>query len=175
MQKNQSSWLLRRLRRLDSRLARITSATTILVIPFALLLCFQWPLREWVHAFSTQANDLAQLLFGIYVSVGVTYATRVHAHLTPDVVARRYPSRVRSLLLKYASIGIVLPWTAFILYASAPMVWQSIKQLEGFPDTFNPGYFILKISVSLLALLMLLQAVVDIFLPAVPSTFTGNH
>ncbi|HEY8102606.1 MAG TPA: TRAP transporter small permease subunit [Burkholderiaceae bacterium] len=175
MQKNRPSWLLRCLRQLDSVLIRITSVTTILIIPFALLLCLQWPLREWVHAFSTQANDLAQLLFGIYVSVGITYATRMHAHLTPDVVARRYPGRVRSLLLKYVSIVIVLPWTVFILYASAPMAWQSIKQLEDFPDTFNPGYFILKISVFLFALLVLLQAVVDIFLPTASSPPAGDH
>jgi TRAP-type mannitol/chloroaromatic compound transport system permease small subunit len=173
MQKLESSWRLRCLHRLDRGLARVTSAAAILVIPLALLLCAQWPLRDWFHAYSREANDLAQLLFGIYVSVGITYATRGHAHLTPDVVARRYPASVRLWITKYVSLSIVLPWTLFILYTSTPMIWQSIRQLEGFPDTFNPGYFILKICVWLLALLVMLQAVVDIFLPTASSGRDG--
>lgn len=175
MQELQSSWHLRCLHRLDHGLAHVTSMATILVIPLALLLCAQWPLRDWFHAYSREANDMAQLLFGIYVSVGITYATRARAHLTPEVVARRYPAQVRLWLIKYVSISIVLPWTFFILYTSAPMIWQSVRQLESFPDTFNPGYFILKISVGLFALLVMLQAVVNIFLPTASSAPGGIH
>lgn len=144
----------------------MTSAAAILAIPLALLLCLQWPLRDWFHAYSREANDLAQLLFGIYVGIGITYATRARSHLTPDVLAQRYPARVRARLIRLASICVVVPWTLFILYAATPMVWRSIMQMESFPDTFNPGYFILKISVWLLALLVMLQALVDVFRPA---------
>ena len=154
------------LQQLDRGLSRVTSAAAVLVVPLALLLCAQWPLREGLHAYSREANDLAQLLFGIYVSVGITLATRVHFHLTPDVLARRYPAWVRRWVGSGVSLFIVVPWTIFMLYASAPLVWQSIRQLEGFPETFNPGYFILKMCIWLLALLVLLQALLDVFLPA---------
>ncbi len=133
------------------------------MIPLALLLCVQWPLRDWIHAYSREANDLAQVLFGIYVSVAITYATRVRVHLTPEVLAQRYPARFRSQLFRYTSLCIVVPWSLFILYAATPMVLQSIRQLERFPDTFNPGYFILKISMWLLALLVFFQTLVDAF------------
>ena len=156
---------------LDHVLTRITSPAVILVIPIALLLFAQWPLRDLFHAYSREANDLAQLLFGIYVSVGVTYATRSHSHLTPDVLAQRYPSRVRAWLIRLASICIVIPWSCFILYAATPMVLQSVSQLERFSDTFNAGYFILKIGVWLLALLVLLQSIIDTFRPT-SSSFT---
>jgi hypothetical protein len=36
---------------------------SLLVIPLALLLFIQWPLREWVQAYSRQANDMGQILF----------------------------------------------------------------------------------------------------------------
>jgi TRAP-type C4-dicarboxylate transport system permease small subunit len=88
----------------------VTSAAAVLVVPLALLLCAQWPLRDWLHAYSRKANDLVQLVFGIYVSVGITAATRAHFHLTPDVVARRYPARVRRWIGQAVSIGIVAPF-----------------------------------------------------------------
>jgi len=56
-----------------------------------------------------------------------------------------------------------VPWSVFILYAVAPMVRQSLSELERFPETYNPGYFIVKTAVGLLALLVLLQAIVDVF------------
>jgi len=54
-------------------------------------------------------------------------------------------------------------------------MWQSIRQLEGFPDTFNPRYFFLKISVWLLALAVLLQALVDVARPAAHLPQPGAH
>lgn len=161
--------------RLDQLLKRITAFAAILIFPLALLLCLQWPLRDWFHAYSREANDLAQLLFGIYVSICITYATRAHTHLTPDVVARRYPARLRLRLIKYASLILMLPWSLFIVVTSVPMVWQSLIQLENFPETFNPGYFILKIAVLFLGLLIALQAVVDILMPTDRFTAGGVH
>jgi len=61
---------------LDRWLGRLTAAASVLLIPISFLLCAQWPLRDWVQAYSREANDLAQLLFGLYVSIGITYATR---------------------------------------------------------------------------------------------------
>jgi hypothetical protein len=37
-----------------------------------------------------------------------------------------------------------------------------VLQLERFPDTYNAGYFIVKSAVGLAALLVLLQAIVDV-------------
>ena len=52
-----------------------------------------------------------------------------------------------------------------MLYASRQNVWMSLRQLEQFPDTYNPGYFMIKLSVWLLAGLLLLQAIVDVLRP----------
>jgi hypothetical protein len=45
----------------------------------------------------------------------------------------------------------------FVLVTSAPTVWRSVVALESFPDTFVPGYFVVKLSVWVLAVLLLLQ------------------
>ena len=136
----------------------------VLVLPVSLLLFLQWPLRELVHSYSREANDFAQLLFALYVSLAVTCATRHHAHLAADAFARRYPLRVRTWLSRVAAAIVLIPWSSFILYAAWPGVLQSVLQLEAFPETFNPGYFVVRTCVALLALLVLIQALLDLIL-----------
>ena len=55
-----------------SRLAFLAAAA--LVLPLALLLFAQWPLRDLVQAHSREANDLAQIIFALYMAVAVTWA-----------------------------------------------------------------------------------------------------
>ena len=153
------------LNRLNRIIALICDCGLVLVIPLSLLLFAQWPLRDVVHAYSREANDLAQCLFALYVSLAITYATRSRAHLAADALARRYLPVTRARLYRIASAVVLVPWSVFMLYAVAPIVWQSVLQLERFPETYNPGYFILKLAVALLALLVLLQAIVAVMRP----------
>lgn len=133
-----------------------------LVMAVGFLLFLQWPLRDWLHAYAREANDLAQWLFALYISAAVTYATQAGAHPGTQVVAGRYPAWLRQYLRRAASLFVLLPWSLFILHAAWPAVWQSVVQLEAFPETYNPGYFIVKVAAWLLALLVALQAVADI-------------
>src|SRR5664279_1256717 len=83
---------------LDRVVAGAMRAGMVLVLPLALLLFLQWPLRDLVQAYSREANDLAQCLFALYVSLAITFATRRRAHLATDVIAQRYPGRARAIL-----------------------------------------------------------------------------
>jgi TRAP-type mannitol/chloroaromatic compound transport system permease small subunit len=147
---------------LDRLIAKLVGAGLALVLPVSLLLFLQWPLRELVQAYSREANDLAQILFALYVSLAITYATREHAHLAADALAQRYRSATRARLARIASLCVLLPWSAFLLYASWPIVEQSVRDLEAFPETFNPGYFIVKLALLALVLLVMLQALLDV-------------
>jgi TRAP-type mannitol/chloroaromatic compound transport system permease small subunit len=149
---------------LDGMLGAIMTAGLVLVLPVSLLLFLQWPLRDLIQIYSREANDMAQWLFALYVSVAITYATRRRSHLAADALAQHYQTPVRARLARLASLLVLLPWSLFILYAAWPALSQSVLQLEGFPETFNPGYFLIKVGVWLLALLVLLQALVDILL-----------
>jgi TRAP-type mannitol/chloroaromatic compound transport system permease small subunit len=153
---------------LNRFLAVIVSAGMVLVLPLSLLLFLQWPLRDLVQAYSREANDLAQCLFALYVSLAIVYATRRSSHLAVDAWAYRYPARTRAWLLRAGTLCALLPWSVFIMYVGWPMVLQSITGLEKFPDTFNPGYFLIKGSAMLLALLVSLQAVVDVLIGKTP-------
>jgi TRAP-type C4-dicarboxylate transport system permease small subunit len=133
-------------------------AASLLVLPLALLLFAQWPLRELVQAYSSLANDGAQILFALYMAAAVTAASREGMHLSaghaPDEHARP-AGRWRA----WALLACTAPWALFVLWASAPSVWQSIRQLERFGETFNAGYFIVKLALWVLVVLILIDAI----------------
>jgi TRAP-type mannitol/chloroaromatic compound transport system permease small subunit len=150
----------------DRTVAALIGAGRWLVLPVSLLLFLQWPLRDLLHTYSTAANDLAQWLFALYVSLAVTAATRGGTHLAAGSVAQRYSPQARDLIAKAAVCICVLPWSGFVLIAGAPDAWRSVRMLEAFPETYNPGYFLVKASAMLLAALLQAQGIIDLLRPA---------
>jgi hypothetical protein len=67
--------------RIDHVVRNILAVARWLVLPVALILFLQWPLRDFVRWGSREANDLGQWIFALYVSAAVTFATREGAHL----------------------------------------------------------------------------------------------
>ena len=134
----------------------------LLVLPLSLLLFLQWPLRELVHAYSREANDLAQVLFALYVAAAVTVATRHGTHLAADTFAHRYSPAWRARLERIASGVVLVPWSLLVLYHGAIPAWRSILELERFQETLDPGYFLIRCAVLLLAALVLCRAFRDL-------------
>jgi TRAP-type mannitol/chloroaromatic compound transport system permease small subunit len=150
------------LRALDRLIAVVMAGALWLALPMAVLLFLQWPLRDLVARFSREANDAAQIVFALYVSIAVTYATRMHAHVAADAFASRYSARARERIERVAALAVLLPWASFMLAVAWRPTLLSIAQLEGFPETFNAGYFLIRVALVLLALLVLAQAILTI-------------
>jgi len=148
---------------LGSVIDRTISIAKWLVLPVALLLMAQWPARDLIGRWSHEADDVGQLLFALYIAVAVTCATRRGTHLATDVVAHRYPVRLRVGLSRAFLALALLPWSLFILITSASTVWRSIMEREAFPETFVGGYFVIKVAAWLLAALLLVEAVAKLF------------
>ena len=151
--------------RLDRLIAAIIATAQWLALPLILLLFLQWPLRDIVHAYSSQANDLGQIVFALYVAVSISAATRAGTHLAADAVAQHYTARTRDLLKRLGSGLGLLPWALFVLIAGKTFVVPSLLELESFPKTDSPGYFLIKCGLWLMAITIIAQAVVDIFRP----------
>ena len=149
------------LKALDRTVGRLVEAGRWLVLPVALALFLQWPLRDFVQAWSRETNDLGQWIFALYIGLAMTFASRERAHLAVDAIAHRYSPRTRGLIAQWGNLLCVLPWSIFMVWMIWPTVQRSVLALERFPDTFNPGYFLIKIAALLLALLALAQAVLD--------------
>jgi TRAP-type mannitol/chloroaromatic compound transport system permease small subunit len=153
------------IRGLDRAVAFILSIGRWLLLPVVLLLFLQWPLRDIARAYSREANDLGQWLFALYVAMCFTAATRAHTHLAADTVARLYSKRTRERLARFGALFGLVPWAIYVIVGGSALVVLSLKALEAFPDTYNPGYFFIKLAIWLLAGLILLQAVIDIARP----------
>ena len=148
-----------RMRRLDRQ---VSPPARWLVLPVALILFLQWPLRDFVQHGSREANDLGQWIFALYVSLALTFATRERAHLAVDAIAHDYPAAVRGALARWGTLLCVAPWSLFMIWATWPIAWRSALLLERFSETLNPGYFLIKVAALLLALLTLAQALLDL-------------
>ena len=149
---------------LDRLIAGLLRLAGWLVLPIVVLLFLQWPLRDIFRVYSREANDLGQWIFAIYVAVSVTCATRARTHLGTDAVDRFYPGKIRQALTRFGA-ALLVPWALFVLIGSKDIVLNSVRGLEAFPDTNNPGYFLIKTALWILAALMLGQAAIDIAQP----------
>lgn len=146
---------------IDGVIVRLLRAARWLCLPVALLLFLQWPLREWVQAGSREANDLGQWLFALFVAVSIVAATRVGEHIATDVVSAQFSVETRRRLGRIGICLGLLPWAVFVLWAVAPQISQSLRQAERFPDTANPGYFMVKVALGLLLVLLIVQGLAD--------------
>src|SRR6478672_8177756 len=150
---------------LDRLVATILSCGRWLLLPVVALLFLQWPLRDIFRGYSREANDLGQWVFALYVAMAFTAATRAHTHLAADALARHYSKRTRLLLARLGALLALLPWSLYVIIGGANLVISSVKALEAFADTYNPGYFVIKLALWLLAGLVLMQAIIDIARP----------
>ena len=130
--------------------------TGLLVFPLMLLLFAQWPLRDWVQKYSREANDMGQIVFSIYVAVAVSAASRAGVHLSSslELEGSAKPQRWRV----WAVAACTVPWAAFMVWAGWPLAFQSAAALEHFSETRSPGYFIIKLAMILLVLLVLFES-----------------
>ncbi|WNJ88182.1 TRAP transporter small permease subunit [Bosea sp. 685] len=155
---------------IDRLIQASVDAARWLALPLVAILFLQWPLRDLVKAWSREANDLGQCLFALYVAVAVTAATRAGRHLAADTLAHHFAPRTRACLGRALGLLALAPWAVFILVTGFSALLGTLAQLEAFPDTSNPGYFLVKASASLLALLVLLQAIADILRGDAPAS-----
>ena len=141
------------------------------VLALGVLLFMQWPLREWVQAYSRQANDVAQIVFALLAAASIAAASMAGTHLSAHVVTHinanvathsGNAAAQQPAWRKWALALCVLPWAVFMLWASAPLAWNALVSLEKFGETSTPGFFIIKCAVLLMAVLVLVQTLLQL-------------
>jgi TRAP-type mannitol/chloroaromatic compound transport system permease small subunit len=162
------------LRGLDRLIGYVVAAAKWLALPLITLLFLQWPLRDLFRGYSREANDLGQVVFALFVAVSITAATRAGTHLAADLLAQKYSARTRRRLHRVGAAVGFLPWALFVLVAGKSAVVPSVQQLESFQDSGNPGYFLIKVALWIMAGAILGQSAIDIFCPQAFSSEVGT-
>ena len=133
-----------------------------MVLPLTILLFAQWPLRDWLQQYSRQANDVAQIIFSLYAAVAITAASLSKSHLALTKIGNeKTPNGVA--WGKWALGLCVVPWALFLIGTASPQMWVSVAQLESFSEGLTPGYFVLRIALVILALLVFIEATAHAF------------
>ena len=159
-----------KLRFLETFIEFVLASAKWLALPIVILLFLQWPLRSIIGLYSREANDLGQWLFALYVAASVTAATRARAHLAADTMARNYSTATREWLARAGAVFGLIPWSIIVLVTSWSLVRDSTLLLERFPDTGHSGYFIIKLALLLMALLVLIEGLLELMPVQRPSS-----
>jgi hypothetical protein len=147
----------------DGRDRRRVSKAIGLAVPMGLLLLLQWPLRTWVEAFSSFTGNMSQILFGVYAAFAITAASRAGSHLAFVKYGAAPVSLKTQLWRAWARLFLLTPWALLMLWTATPQMVESVLHLENFKDGgFTQGYFLLRIALVLLPLLVLVHAVADV-------------
>jgi TRAP-type mannitol/chloroaromatic compound transport system permease small subunit len=91
--------------------------------------------------------------------------TRAGTHLAADTLAQHYSLRTRDWLRRLGAAFALLPWALFVFVSGKSFVVPSLMEMEAFPETNNPGYFLVKSGLWLMAITIIAQALLDIFRP----------
>jgi TRAP-type C4-dicarboxylate transport system permease small subunit len=131
--------------------ALLGAATLALVV----LLCLQWPLRDWLQAHNRTANDWGQIVFALFMACAISVATWRGTHLTAHSSFGQAKLRARA----YWLLACVLPWAALLLWTSLKPMSYAMVNMERFPDTLTAGYWLIHLAVTVLAILAGVSAI----------------
>ena len=136
----------------------LTIFSGVLVLPLAVLLFAQWPLRDLVQSHSRQANDAAQILFAVYAAVAISAASWSNSHLAPVALG---PAAIKFIPTwrQWVLLACTAPWALFLLWTAVPQMLLAVATLEKFGESLTPGYFIIRIALVLLGVLVLVHGV----------------
>jgi TRAP-type mannitol/chloroaromatic compound transport system permease small subunit len=95
--------------------------------------------------------------------VGASWAMQQEAHVRVDIFYSRFSSKTKAWVDLFGSLLMLLPVMAFVAWISWEYVSESWNVLEGSREAGGlPGVFLLKSLILVLAIMLILQALVQI-------------
>ena len=126
------------------------------------LLAAQVPLRQLPSGMlSTSFNDIGQLVHATIFMVGCAYALRWDAHARVDVLYRGMSERRRAWVNLVGNLLFALPWLCLVGWYSMPIVINAWRDLEIFPDSHVPAFFLLKTLLLVFSVLLGFQVLAN--------------
>jgi TRAP-type mannitol/chloroaromatic compound transport system permease small subunit len=115
-----------------------------------------------VHLSSNAYIELQWYLFSVLFLLGAAYVLREDAHVRVDVLYGRLPERARGAINIAGTLLLLIPFAAFVLWVSAPVVRASWRVREMSPDPGGLPRYPLKALILVCFALLLLQAVSEL-------------
>lgn len=106
--------------------------------------------------------ELQWYLFSMLFLLGGAWVLRENAHVRVDVLYSRVSTRAQSLINILGTLLLLVPFSAFVLWVSTPVVRNSWIIREGSPDPGGLPRYPLKALILVCFALLLLQAVSEL-------------
>ncbi len=116
-----------------------------LVLAVVVLVWVQNPLRELRLGGDILANDMGQLAHAAVFMIGAGYAWRWQSLVRVDILFQRVGPRTQAMVNLVGVFLLLLPWLAMVAWVSLPLALAALRIRETFPDTGNPGHFLMKV------------------------------
>ena len=95
--------------------------------------------------------------------VGASWAMQQEAHVRVDIFYSRFSARIKAWVNLFGSLLLLLPVMVFVTWISWEYVSESWGVLEGSREAGGlPGVFLLKSLIPVMAIMLILQALVQI-------------
>ena len=106
--------------------------------------------------------ELQWYLFSMLFLLGGAWVLRENAHVRVDVLYSRLSARGQSVINIIGTVLLLIPFSAFVLWVSSPIVRNSWSIREGSPDPGGLPRYPLKALILVCFALLLLQAVSEL-------------
>lgn len=106
--------------------------------------------------------ELQWYLFSMIFLLGAAWVMRENAHVRVDVLFTRMSARTQSLINILGTVLLLIPFCAFVLWVSVPVVRSSWIVREGSPDPGGLPRYPLKALIIVCFALLLLQALSEL-------------
>jgi TRAP-type mannitol/chloroaromatic compound transport system permease small subunit len=106
--------------------------------------------------------ELQWYLFSMLFLLGAAWVLRENAHVRVDVLYSRLGTRAQSLINILGTLLLLVPFSAFVLWVSSPVVRNSWLIREGSPDPGGLPRYPLKALILVCFALLLLQAISEL-------------
>jgi len=137
------------------------------------VLCYEVVMRYVFNAPTFWGHETTQNLFGYYAVLIGGYALRHKAHVTVDVLYRKWSPRLQSTI---DSFTWLLFWLFFglLLWHGGDAAIMSTLRLDRSATSWGPPMWPLKVTIPIGAFLLLLQGL-SVYLRKVYFAFTGRE
>lgn len=120
-----------------------------LTLPIVLLVVFlwaQWPMRVFASGNPRLINDMGQIAFAYFwvMAFAIACLSQSHLQISDNAAPTKKGKRA------WTGFVLSLPWAIFLVYSAWPLLINSWHENEKFPDSYSPGFYLIKLALILL-------------------------
>ena len=136
---------------------------SFLFFPGWLLVLYGVIARYFFNRPNILSGEYAKYLFSVYFVLGGAYCLRNNVHIRVDIIYKIIKRRTRILLEVFMVFPLLFCFIFPFIWHGSIFAWTALKFLETDPPPTHILLFPIKVTVPIAGLLLLLQAVADLY------------